>query len=86
MSRKSINNNNNVLNTRTVYLSISASKISENALKKWGRTSCIDIFEPSSLLIEVTVLPSSPQGTMCSNHTRSLLQFRAKPCVVTCRP
>jgi hypothetical protein len=34
---------------------------------------------PSSFVKDVTDFPSSPQGTMCSNHLRSLLQLRANP-------
>lgn len=31
----------------------------------------------------VTPFPSIPQGTMCLNHSKFVLQFKAKPWVVT---
>lgn len=40
----------------------------------------------SSSLREVTPFPSSPQGTMWSNHVRSVQQFSARPWEVICLP
>src|SRR5690606_39099037 len=40
---------------------------------------------PSSALREVTPASEMPQGTIRSNHDRSLLQFTANPCIVTPR-
>lgn len=47
-----------------------------------GAASCVVKFLPNSLERLVTPFPSIPQGTICSNHFKSVLQFNAKPCVV----
>lgn len=56
------------------------------ASSSWGMASSTLTSLCSSALSEVTPFPSMPQGTMCSNHDRSVLQFRAKPWDVTYRP
>jgi hypothetical protein len=39
--------------------------------------------ELSSLVMEVTDFPLTPQGTMCLNQLRSVSQLTDTPCVVT---
>lgn len=45
--------------------------------------SCTLTSRRSSLLSDVTPLPSMPHGTMWENQDRSVLQFRARPWDVT---
>uniref|UniRef100_A0A1I8IT28 EF-hand domain-containing protein n=1 Tax=Macrostomum lignano TaxID=282301 RepID=A0A1I8IT28_9PLAT len=54
-----------------------------NESKNSGNTDSTDTSRPSSLVSEVTDLPSRPQGTICWNQARSTLQLMATPCEVS---
>ena len=61
----------------------STSNFSWNSFKNIGITSSTVISLPFCLETEVTPLPISPQGTISLKPFKSLLQFRANPCIVT---
>lgn len=61
-------------------------KVSWKATRKDGIISSTVTSLWSASLREVTPVPTSPQGTMCSNQVRSVEQFRARPWDVMCLP